>query len=571
MDKIDKVLKVYEENPDCIVAELDKKYDTHYATEEEQANADRMRLRQLEREALEEESRSTRQLQTKRLTIGFFAMLWNLQTYLFGRALKPFITGDEISMAFGGLALLVHAVTVVGFGLWLRRHGSAEDRRTSYLAPLVLAYKDSHWWWFIATILHLDMATVMQVLVPHPVAGKVVQIVLALLMHVITYKVQPFDQPVLLKLMGASLLTQFAVCLSGLTMLLTEITAIRMLVDITLGMLLLAVTGRFLWELRQDIADIRRSAATRCCCCCCAACRAKHSGSENASAKNDGEGGNDSSETSAGATEGPPSKTVAHMNSNPMMEATGWDDPEHNVGGRSSLQVSSPSQVVQGQAMQVQGQAVQGQVVQGQVVQGQMNLLQKAKEAQEKDERDAIFRQERRQSQAKEAKKAAERKVVADKIFADKARADAQRKAAAEAEAKKHKPTMLVTVPPGSTAGTRVRVQTPAGLVEVEVPAGVVPGQNFEIQYELPTPGGGAAVSEPAAAPQEPQVPTISSTSQQYRTILVTVPPGSTAGTRVRVQTPAGLVEVEVPAGVVPGQNFEIQYALSAQQQKQML
>jgi hypothetical protein len=58
IDNIDKVLKVYEENPDCIVAELDKKYGTHYATEEEQAaNADRMRLRQLEREALEEENR----------------------------------------------------------------------------------------------------------------------------------------------------------------------------------------------------------------------------------------------------------------------------------------------------------------------------------------------------------------------------------------------------------------------------------------------------------------------------------------------------------------------------------
>jgi hypothetical protein len=112
--------------------------------------------------------------------------------------------------------------------------------------PLVLAYTDSHWWWFIATILHLDMATMMQVLVTDPVAEKVVQIVLALLMHLITYKVQPFDQPVLLKLMGASLLTQLAVCVSGLTMLQTDNTAIRVLVDITLGMLLLAVTGMLL-------------------------------------------------------------------------------------------------------------------------------------------------------------------------------------------------------------------------------------------------------------------------------------------------------------------------------------
>jgi hypothetical protein len=34
---------------------------------------------------------------------------------------------------------------------------------------------------------------------------------------------------------------------------------------------------------------------------------------------------------SAGAMEGPPSKTVAHTNSNPMMEAADWDEPEQKV------------------------------------------------------------------------------------------------------------------------------------------------------------------------------------------------------------------------------------------------
>jgi surface protein len=231
-------------------------------------------------------NQDTRQLRTKRLTIGFFAMLWNLQTYLFGGALKPLrpaADADGVSMAFGCLTLLVHAVTVVGFGLWLRRRGSADERHASYLAPLVLAYKDSHWWWFIATMLHLDMATVVQVLAD-PAAGKVVQTVLALLMFLVTYKIQPFDnKPVLLKLMGASLLTQVAVCVSGLAMLLTRNAATRMLIDITLGMLLLAVTGRFLWELRQDIANIRRSAAKACC------RRAKQAGSETPGTK-DGEG-----------------------------------------------------------------------------------------------------------------------------------------------------------------------------------------------------------------------------------------------------------------------------------------
>jgi hypothetical protein len=196
--------------------------------------------------------------------------------------------------------LVVHAVTVVGFGCWLCCVcGSAEDRRTSNLAPLVLAYKDSHWWWFIATMLHLDMATVTLVLVADPVAGKVMQIVLALLMFLVTIKVNPFDnKPVLLELMGKSLLTQVAVCVSGLTMLLTKNAAIHVLVDVTLGVLLLAVTGRFLWVLRQDIADIRRSAAKAChawcwCCWCwcwcwCCCCRAKQGGSEKPGVREEG-------------------------------------------------------------------------------------------------------------------------------------------------------------------------------------------------------------------------------------------------------------------------------------------
>jgi hypothetical protein len=222
-------------------------------------------------------------LRKKRLLFGFWAMLWNIQTYLFGRSLKPLrpsAEADQTELAFGVITFLVHLVTVSGFGGWLYCQGSTEGRRNSYLVPLVLAYKESHWWWFIATMLHLDLATATQVLVTSPVAGKIVQILLALVMHAVTYVLQPFTCPLLLTLMGASLLTQVAVCLSGLVLLLTESTGIRVLVDITLGLLLLAVVGRFMWELRGDIAAIKHSVARRCCSCCCCY-RGKHSDSSN--------------------------------------------------------------------------------------------------------------------------------------------------------------------------------------------------------------------------------------------------------------------------------------------------
>jgi hypothetical protein len=78
-------------------------------------------------------------------------------------------------------------------------------------------------------------------------------------------------------------------------MLLTKNAAIRVLVDVTLGVLLLAVTGRFLWVLRQDIADIRRSAAKA-----CHAYRAKQGGSEKPGVR---EGGLEEVNDSVGAAE----------------------------------------------------------------------------------------------------------------------------------------------------------------------------------------------------------------------------------------------------------------------------
>ena len=40
---------------------------------------------------------------------------------------------------------------------------------------------------------------------------------------------------------------------------------------------------------------------------------------------------------------------------------------------------------------------------------------------------------------------------------------------------------MKVTVPPGVSGGQMLKVQTPAGLMQVAVPQGLQPGQDFEM------------------------------------------------------------------------------------------
>jgi len=58
---------------------------------------------------------------------------------------------------------------------------------------------------------------------------------------------------------------------------------------------------------------------------------------------------------------------------------------------------------------------------------------------------------------------------------------------------------MLVTVPPGVFGGQQLQVQTPAGLAQVQVPQGMIPGGQFRIQVNVP------AERTYAAQPPPPQ------------------------------------------------------------------
>ena len=50
------------------------------------------------------------------------------------------------------------------------------------------------------------------------------------------------------------------------------------------------------------------------------------------------------------------------------------------------------------------------------------------------------------------------------------------------------------------------------------------------------------------------------------QTMRVQVPGGMTGGMMLQVQTPAGLMEVQIPRGLEPGETFEMLVPMSAQE-----
>ena len=59
---------------------------------------------------------------------------------------------------------------------------------------------------------------------------------------------------------------------------------------------------------------------------------------------------------------------------------------------------------------------------------------------------------------------------------------------------------LSVTCPPGAGAGSMITVQGPAGPMEVQVPMGVFPGQEF--QFQAPASGPQVAMAQPVGQPQ---------------------------------------------------------------------
>lgn len=97
--------------------------------------------------------------------------------------------------------------------------------------------------------------------------------------------------------------------------------------------------------------------------------------------------------------------------------------------------------------------------------------------------------------------------------------------------------TMLVTVPPNSGPGSTLQVQTATGLVQVQVPQDCGPGSTFSIH----TPSGTRTPTSVGA------------------TMRAVVPTGMSPGQCMDVQTPGGIVSVQIPAGIPPGGAFTFQ------------
>lgn len=92
---------------------------------------------------------------------------------------------------------------------------------------------------------------------------------------------------------------------------------------------------------------------------------------------------------------------------------------------------------------------------------------------------------------------------------------------------------MQVIVPAGVLPGQMMNVQmADQQLVQVQVPPGLLAGQSFQIQ-----------------APTPPQM----------LTLEVTVPAGVSPGQMMQVQGPNGPLQVQVPAGVLAGGKINIQ------------
>ena len=83
---------------------------------------------------------------------------------------------------------------------------------------------------------------------------------------------------------------------------------------------------------------------------------------------------------------------------------------------------------------------------------------------------------------------------------------------------------MQVTVPAGMSAGQPLQVQTPSGMMQVEIPAGCDAGATFEMLVPAP-----AAAAAPVPAPLPPPPPPAEPTSMAMPNLMSMPPPADAA------------------------------------------
>jgi DnaJ-class molecular chaperone len=112
--------------------------------------------------------------------------------------------------------------------------------------------------------------------------------------------------------------------------------------------------------------------------------------------------------------------------------------------------------------------------------------------------------------------------------------------------------TITLTCPPDTRSGESIVVETEDGEMDITIPEGVEPGDEFDI--DIVTNSGGGAGDGPEAEGVREEY----SYDGAGNAITVTCPAGVTVGDSIFVETGDGEIEVTIPEGVEPGDEFDV-------------
>jgi DnaJ-class molecular chaperone len=114
--------------------------------------------------------------------------------------------------------------------------------------------------------------------------------------------------------------------------------------------------------------------------------------------------------------------------------------------------------------------------------------------------------------------------------------------------------TLTIRCPEASLAGDSIFVQTDDGEIEVTIPEGVEPGEEFDLEISGEEGGGGEAGSDE----EEEAEGEDGAGSDDSATLTITCPAETSPGDSIFIQTEDGELEIQVPEGVAPGEEFDI-------------
>ena len=112
--------------------------------------------------------------------------------------------------------------------------------------------------------------------------------------------------------------------------------------------------------------------------------------------------------------------------------------------------------------------------------------------------------------------------------------------------------TITLTCPPDTRSGESIVVETEDGEMDITIPEGVEPGDEFDIDI-VANSGGGAG-----DGPEAEEVGEEYSYDGAGNDVTVTCPAGVTVGDSIFVETGDSEIEVTIPERVEPGDEFDV-------------